>query len=259
MHGKWETVAARVYYVVGLSYYVYHWLLLGGAGGLAVGIFTHAIHRNYITFAIAPVSISLLIWGVVLWSKKKATEFLSHNPGLHEKLSDSTYTILENNRYRFNRKLIVQARHGGVDHYKGKFRWSGGGTVEAVLASSAPHHVTLSRQPHDIHMICRIDFERPLLKGEVLEFNYALEMEDLHHTAEQFVSHSIYYRTDRLVSRVRLEPPPPLLRFYRRQILASPTADMPIFEEQVNLQDGREELNWEVKNPRIGYRYKIVW
>jgi hypothetical protein len=259
MHGKWVTVAARVYYVIGLTYYAYHWLVIIGAGGVVLGLFTHAINRNYITFAVAPVSISLIIWGLALWSKKRATEFLSHNPGLHEKLSDSTYTILRDNRYRFSKKLVVYARQGGVDHYKGKFIWSGGGPMVALPNVSAPHHVTLTRQANDFHSVCRVDFERPLRKGEELEFTVAIELEDRNHTAKPFHAHTIYYRTDRLIIRVQLENPPPDLRFYRRQLLASSTADMPIYEERVNIQNPQEELFWEVKNPRIGYRYRVIW
>lgn len=259
MHGKWVTFAARVYYVIGLTYYLYHWLLIAGAGGLAIGVVTHAINRNHITFGLAPLSVSLLLWGIALLARKRALEFQSHNPGLQEKLSDSTYTVRADNSYYFSRRLIVQAKHDGVDHYVGKFRWSGGRHITAVPAASYPHRVTLSPQPHDIHMICRIDFERPLRKKEVLEFSYALEMRDIEGTAEQFISNSIYYRSEKVITRVRLDTPPPNLRYYRRQILASNTADMPIYEERVNLQDGNEELFWEVKNPRIGYRYKIIW
>src|SRR5215217_6377385 len=197
MHGKWVTFAARVYYVIGLSYYIYHWLLIVGAGGLAFGVLTHAIHRNYITFGLAPVSVSLILWGIALLARKRALEFQSHNPGLQEKLSDSTYTVFDNNTYHFSRRLIVQAKHDGVDHYVGKFRWSGGRNIIALPAVSHPHRVTLAPQPHDIHMICRIDFERPLRKNETLEFNYALEMQDIEGMAERFISNSIYYRSEK--------------------------------------------------------------
>ncbi len=103
--------------------------------------------------------------------------------------------------------------------------------MEIVPEASAPDLVSLAHQPHDIHSICRVDFERPLRKGEEKELKYALRMQDTHRAPEQFHIHSIYYRTDRLIIRVRLEQPHSDLRFYRRQILASSTADMPIYED----------------------------
>lgn len=259
MHGKWETIAARVYYTVGLSYYLYNYLLLAGLGSALFSIITHSAHRNYIAISLIPFSMSFLIWGVVLWSKKRSIQYGSHNPGLEEKSTETTYTILANNQYHFIRKLEVKALHDGIDHYVGKFRWSGGLDVRAIEPVSAPHRVTVSRQPHDIHMICRVDFENPLRKNETLTFSYAFDMTDHDGLAEDFLSHSIYYRTDRIISRVRFDPPRENLRFYRRWILASATADMPIYKETVTLGENENQLEWDVKRPRFGYRYKLIW
>src|ERR1051326_4841520 len=124
MHGRWVNVAARVYYVFGAVYYLYHWLIILGAGGLLVALFSHSVSRNQIAFYALSPSATLLLWGIVIWAKRRTVQIESQNPGLIDLEMRSTYVIHGAGRYHYDRHLKVKARYNGVGHYSSKFNWT---------------------------------------------------------------------------------------------------------------------------------------
>lgn len=258
MHGRWVNVAARVYYVFGALYYLYHWLIIFGAGGLLVALFSHSASRNQIAFYALSPSLTALIWGLVIWSKRKTVEIQSQNPALYEMELHSTYILHGGGRYHYDRSLKVKARYDGVDHYTAKFTWSGGHGVQPNVHAQGPHTVTVMRAERDYQSVARINFQRPLRKGEVLDFMYSLELNDPQGQAKPFLAHTVYHRTDKVWLTIRFDTPP-AIRFFTRQIFLSTSADIPMFEEVVNVPPNATTLEWQIARPRIGYRYKIIW
>jgi hypothetical protein len=54
----------------------------------------------------------------------------------------------------------------------------------------------LFKESYGPHDVCRIDFERPLRKGEVREINYNLSMTDSANQARPFLAHNIHGNID---------------------------------------------------------------
>jgi hypothetical protein len=258
MHGRWISSAARVYYFAGALYYLYKWLWITASGGLAFSVLAYVLHLPYVAYSIAPLSLVVLLWSVVLAAKKKTIRLQSHNPGLREISLESIYTTLGGNQYSYSRRAVVRALYDGVDHYQHKINWSGVADVATITPTmEAPHRTTVSRVRNSPHLLCRVDLERPLKKGEERDFTFLINLTDVAGIAQLFLGHISYCPIANVILRIRLEPNSNILA-YKRQLLASPTADIPVFEERVVLHSTSTELSWDIDRPRLGYLYRII-
>lgn len=258
MHGRWISAAARVYYLAGALYYLYKWLLVTGSGGLVLSALAYISTFPYIVYSVAPLSLFMLAWGGLLAAKKKTIRLQSHNPSLEEKFLESIYTVLGNNQYRYLRRVIIKALHDDVDHYQHKFSWSGTanvGDIDSVM--QAPYMASVIRVRNSPSLLCRIQLDRPLRKGEERDLTYSLTLTDTAETAQLFLGHAGYSPIKGLILRIN-PAAGSNIRTYKRQLFASHTADIPIFEEEVTVPTTSPELWWNIGRPRLGYLYRIA-
>jgi hypothetical protein len=108
MQGKWYSLTSRIYYSLGILYYIYNWLLITGLIGALILPFAF-YNRFWIIFLISQPSIALIIIGFVFWIKKNKHQFQTTNPNLYLISSEVTYSLLENNKYGYNRKTNIKA------------------------------------------------------------------------------------------------------------------------------------------------------
>jgi hypothetical protein len=254
MHGRWINLAAAVYYIAGGAYYFYHWFLIVGATGTVLG-FTAIIFSPVFAIAITPLSLSVLAAGIFFWARSETNRLQSLNPGLKELVSELIYTIHNDKDYELFGVRRVRALHPGIDRFRHKFTWSGTGEIK-VSAVQADLEVLLVPESYGPEQVCEIPFSRPLARHEEYEFSYRMVLKDIGQTARPFLNNRVSSATERLMLRVII---PHSLQCYRRLIFPSFTADIPVHEEVITVAHGIHEFAWEVKRPRVGYRYSIRW
>ncbi|MGA8652765.1 MAG: hypothetical protein WB677_19500, partial [Xanthobacteraceae bacterium] len=83
---KW----VRLYYLLGLSYYIYHWFLIGGGVGLLVALGTYSYGSAIIYTVVAAIlSLALIALGTTIFVGYKGS-----NPGLKLLSSRTVYRVL---------------------------------------------------------------------------------------------------------------------------------------------------------------------
>lgn len=253
--GRWDSFGARLYYLLGILYYVYHGMLILGGSGVVLSVAAIFVKSPYWAAAsFLPTSICVLAMGIVLWAKQRNASLGDHNPGLKEQKLESTYHVLDGHHYTYTRRVIVEAQYDGVDHYMHKFFWSGYGPIEPVGFAGCLA-AEIERPRHGSYRTCKIQFERPLRKGEVLDFTYSISLADAEGSARPFLSHNVRLGVNQLSMRVKGIA----ARRYKRQIFTSMLSDIPIYEEDVLAEEHSPDLVWEIKHPRVGYRFELSW
>jgi len=252
---RWISIVGRLYYIVGLLYYLYNWLIVLGVGGLIASGAVY-VHHPYLAATILPTSFCVLMVGTVILLKRKSIRLQSANPGLRELTLDSTYVIQNGHSCQYLRKVRLKCLADGVSSYQHKFRWTGDGDVYP-LSVQGRHRLELSKEKYGSRTCCTVILERPLRMREEVELEYTLRLTSNGHPPKPFLSHTVYFPINKLVQSVQFNNDIPLK--YKRQIFASATADIPVYEDNVDVFAGSHTLTYEVKEPRMFYRYSICW
>src|SRR3989338_7025659 len=110
----------------------------------------------------------------------KKSQFQSHNPGLKILLIERTYALLEGNKYSQSNRIKAKALWTGINLYKDKFTWSGGGEIipEVIDPQQKIQKIQVFEEPYGTHQVCQADFKAPLGAKEVIDFGYILKLED---------------------------------------------------------------------------------
>ncbi|MDO8588320.1 MAG: hypothetical protein Q7T82_14930 [Armatimonadota bacterium] len=132
--GKFDSRLARVYYLIGVLYYLYKLVLVVGGVGIIGSIVSLRGFRFANETLIA--SIFILIWGINLRFKVSKIQRHSANPGLHIMTEECVYSVLGGGRFRYTKRLRLKALREGVDHYDHKFIWTGRGNNQHIHAEN---------------------------------------------------------------------------------------------------------------------------
>lgn len=254
---KWASWGAWLYYLVGFSYYVYSWFIIGGGLGFVTGLVGLYFSPIAILWT-SVLGISALVLGLGLgvafsnWRKR----YRGINPGLKIMASRTVYTVLPNNEYRYWRELDVIASIDGIDHFTQLFGWTGSGQI--FPAASNGHHPDLTDDPTSPKKRLRIYFERPRRKGERFKIEFQMHMTDPGGTARHFLRTTMHEKSRAMTQEVIFEVPdcPPS---YKTAIFMSDVGEIPIFEESLLVSRGENSIKWEIKKPRLSYNYCISW
>ncbi len=259
MHGsRLDAVLARIYYVVGVLYYLSHWVALIGVAGVAGGVTLLA--RYAFSGEVVVASGFVLIWGINLKIKSYRVQLYSDNPNFWHILEECVYDVSAAPVYRYTKRLRLKALSGGVDSWSHGFGWSGHGRMH-VVCSQQPENVPVTevsivQEEYGPRNVCRVRFERPLKRGEIVEFAVEMTLVDEEGAARPFLSQKINTPAGELIMRVRL---PQGATEYVQAVYESPTTRMPSLEKKVNLAVRSEEARWVIKKPRIRRHYQIRW
>jgi len=250
---KWESSAAWLYYSLGVLYYVYHWVILLSLGSIALSLVPHT--PRLLSVIAFPLGIVLFVGGVYAWlgRMKKRHEVL--NPLLDIIASRDTYVVHDGGQYEFTIEIRVRARQSGIDGYKSKFRWTGRGqfNIEAQPSSVIPM-ADYRHQGGDVWELARLQFPRPLRRGEEFSFTLKLTFSDENGSSLPYLQKFVDDIYSELTMRVVLPSKPGVVV---REIFLAPRSDISIFRETYR-QDSNE-VSWAIKRPRVGRRYKISW
>ncbi len=256
--GKWSTFASRVYYALGMAYYLYQWIGIAGVFALIAAYLPFQAGYYWPSFVISQIALILFIWCFTLWMRSTRFQFQSGNPGIKTLETDRRYSVLDDNHYEYYRKVTVKAKQHGVVGYNHYFHWSGEGKIEVAPLDGCKHHPCVLRPHLRTGQVCAVTFERPLRKGETTEIAYMLHLSDTKGTAEPFLSHTCHDKTNRLTLRVTF-PPGNQARTFKKQIFLSPVSPLPIWEETGTTSQDSNTAEFSISKPRVGSMYAIIW
>jgi hypothetical protein len=259
MSGKWESLGAAVYYTLGISYYIYEWLIgIGVGGGLISFIFRHKIpsHPVLILASTVMFSAGLVVVGITSWlvATKKRLHF--QNPDLAVTKMVDTYEAQSPNHYTFEKTIAVQALRTGVNSYSTRLRWSGRGLIEPSINPESGCTINLAKTADDFDTF-RVQFPRPLVKKEPKIFTLRFDMVDEEGHARPFLQKYIDdYYPGGLTLRVVLPSSP---RKILKEIFLSPRVELPLWASERNPKDESREFSWRIRKPALGRRYRLSW
>ncbi len=256
MHGsgRWDSITSRAYYSFGLLYYFDKFFLAGGIATAAASL--PGFFRSGFPYELVgtPIASGLVGASVFLWTRVQASQLQSHNPGLYHNLIDITLIAQSNDSYEYTRVTTVKAIHNDVEYYRHKFQFSPGGAVTAT-AGTGVKSIILEPEQFGTNTVCRIQFHRPLRKGETVTFDYKLSYSG---SMSPFLAQLVNYPIDKLILRVNVHA---LKRIgsCTRQIRLSSSSDIPAWEKEISFLVNQEQDEWVIYHPRIHYRYLINW
>ena len=263
MKNRWTNLAGITFYSIGALYYSYNLFIISGIGGFLISffilIFKHFVHETILpTGLLSLISLGLAMTGFIFWTKMRTSQFQSHNPGLKILLLEHTYTLLGGNKYLDSKRIMVKALWTGVNCYKHKFYWSGGGEIipEAI---DPQQKIQLFKEPYGTYQVCQIDFNNPIKANKKFDFSYNLKLIDNMGSAQPFISQNIHSPINKLVLRVSFSREEGNIKTYKRRIFMSSTSDIPFREWELPLSSDSREACWEIPKPKIGFKYQIIW
>jgi hypothetical protein len=251
---KWESFGAAAYYFLGLSFYVYHWLIALGVGSSLLG-FIVGYNRLWLLVLLNLISVLLVIGGITAWviRVKKRLNFL--NPDISVVSLVDTYSILGENEYTFEKQLSICALRTGTDTYRCKLRWTGGGNIAVAVEPATDWHVTRTTGTEALWEMLRVQAATPLQRNQTKPLTIRLTMTD---TAAQAIPYSQKFVDDfypnGFTMRVCLPSAP---KRVKKEIFFSPRSEIPIYQEEH--KQASPLITWRVRKPGIGRRYKIEW
>lgn len=253
---KW---LSRLYHSVGLLYYVSHWVTLAGVLGFLGSLGASKwLHVGSVWLS-GGVSAAAMFIGLLLMAKRRTARLHGNNQDIYIELLESFYSELGDSRYRYTRRLIIKALRKGVDHYSYKFGWSGTGSIAPKVESSPDVRVKVEivDEPFGSRKVCLVQFQRPLRKGQRIEFTYSLDMEDRGHTARPFLTHRVKEPLGRLVLRTKVLDAS--AKDFLKLVFDLNDTDIPTREEKALLKMGSDEMEWEISRPRLRSVYQLRW
>lgn len=258
MHGRWVSIAGRLYYTFGLTYYVYEWSAALGLVGMASAVVVPIVvgRLSYYPVFAFPVFLILLVVSTARWVKKSKYALRGNNPCLHMLLDEVCYSVISETSYEISRKVKFKSLRDDIPFYEHKFIWTGSGSI-----SIADNHVNpkcaIEDDSSSHYKIYRCSFPRPLRKGEESEHSYVFELTDPDKTAKPFLNKNIHEPIKELILRVNFRSNKP--KEIKKQILMSDISKIPAFEETITLGTGSNEYEWKIKRPRLDYSYRLIW
>jgi hypothetical protein len=264
-HGRWEGLFSRLYYTLGSLYYVYHWVLLLGFGGVITAISSYLFYPSvFIIIPTLTLSLGAILLGGFYAVRNYKARYHGVNPGLNIIDVDNGYCLLDNDNYCYYRNINAMAKQHGVESYQHKFIWTGTGIIKGEIINSltSGDSVQILAEKFGTNNICKYVFRQPLRKGESKAIGYKLTLHDEAKTMRPFFSTNINEPIrDKLTLKVKfLHTQTNRRRIeYTKAIFLSKVSDMPIWEEANVLQEGSNEVVWPINKPRVGYRYRITW
>jgi hypothetical protein len=259
-HGNsnWDSILARIYYMLGAAYYFVHWIGLLGIASLItslISILTQRVAVAVVLFAIGAILVGAAA-GLAIISPRRRLR--GANPRLRIHSIEEIYTIIRNNRFDSTRELKVQALGDGIDSYIDKFIWSGSGNIIPRIDRPAGAQANVEDEPLGYRKILRVRFPRPLRRNETMVLRYTLELEDTAQSARPFLGVGMTeWKVGTLTLRVIWKANIPAE--YKRQMFLSNTSDIPVFEEVIPLNRTCREAIWVIQRPRAHWEFRIVW
>lgn len=256
MHGnRFDVVLARVYYAVGLLYYISHYIALAGIVVMGGAVLLRPAYYHDITIICGVV----VVWAANAWIKSRKSQRCSQNPHFYHILEETIYSSRSSPDYSCTKHLRLKALHDMVDHYEWRFNWTGRGKV-SVGSISQPEQTTATAELHEesygTRRLAKISFGRPLKKGEIIDFSFTLILTDDSHTARPFVSEVIKTKIDKWIARVYL---PEGVTDYVTMIYETDVSAIPLFEQKASVDIGSNEARWEIRRPRLYRKYQLRW
>lgn len=254
--GRWASTGVRFYYLLGSAYYIHKWLVYFGVGGVLTGVTAYLWDYRFALIAafIFALSIASLCLGVWLWIDDARRRYQSANPGLQIKRVEAIYRNLGGGKYEYTRRMEVVAKFQGVEGFRHKFGWTGGGRIEV---RTDPSCIATLGDNDRIWNKVLIAFPRPLAKGEIFTCYYTLSMLDTVNTAQKFLRMTLDDKSEHLSQTVILQSADRPVSF-RRLMYVTQTSEIPVFEETVQLSPDKI-VGWEIPWPRPNFVYGIYW
>jgi hypothetical protein len=256
--GKWDSVLARAYYTLGSAYYVVHWIAALGLASLLASVLPLVHQRIIVGLSLAFVGITSVVVAAWLTISSLRHRLNGTNPTLRIVKVEEIYTDLGDGRFDSTRDLTMQAASAGAASYVDKFIWTGTGHITPRIDVPPDARVVLEDEPFGYRKILRVWFPRQLRKNESIRIRYTLELHDTESTARPFLSVGANeWGLRKLILRVNWKDTVPPL--YKRQLFASITSDLPVFEDSIIVARSEREGIWTIPKPHFGWEYRIVW
>ncbi len=178
------------------------------------------------------------------------------------------YQILEKHlRYQYHgdrratqvKRFRIEALRDNVTSFRDRYKWSGAGKCDLSLVTpgarlSGPYK---TREPEGAPWdVYEVQFDPPLARGEVRDIEIRWDLYDEAGQARTFYATTISVPTKYLRIEIPLHRPP--LGVKGVVLPSDPDAD-PIEVSDLRADTGTNTISWEVKQPRLRYRYLITW
>lgn len=245
----------RVYYTLGAVYYFYNWMVGLGAASAATGGLAKGLNLFDPTLAFA-VAFLVGVPGAIIWVDNARKQSQSLNPGLEILNESAIYTISDSGVYHYTKRLNVKAKQSGVDRYRTKFKWTGEGPIDIEAPLPGQDYNVLD---DDVYDLCEVTFGAGLKKRTTTDVELTMTLQMQGREPDPYLSRLVDEQfSGGLTLKVNL-PTGHNITNYKKEIYAAPRALSAVKEETEELDDMSREITWNIKRPRIGYRYVIRW
>lgn len=254
--GKWTSTLAHFYYFTGAIYYLYEWLLVFGLASLVASGTAWWFSAPTLTAVFLVFSLALLVSGISFWRKIVKVELCSHNPGLRVDRMAIAYRLDGDRESSYVREVDVEVLFP-ADKYQATFYWTGQGKVTTSPLKGAIK-VEVIEHTSNAHDICRVYFGDTLPKGKKHNFAYKMHFSDATHPVRPFLGHNVNSPLKELTMKVQLLPNQEIKQ-YKRQFFINTTANLPLWEQIVPVNNPENRLlEWTIPKPKL-YYYRITW
>lgn len=257
---KWANSGVWLYYVIGFSYYVYQWFIIGGGVGLLAslvgGYFATGAFWPMIVGGIGLLSVVLLAVGLGIAFSNWRKRYKNINAGVKILSSRTVYSLLPDNKYLYRRELDLLASIHSIDHFTHVFSWTGHGAIVPSVDNGCQFELVDDETSPKKKL--RVYFDRPRAKGDQFKIAYQMEMTDTEGKARNFLRTTMHEKIRRMTNEV-IFPENKCPVKYKRLIFMSDVAEIPIFEEEILLSREQYQISWHNEKPRLGYNYCISW
>lgn len=152
------------------------------------------------------------------------------------------------------KKYKIKALRNGVDRMTDRYNWTGNGLVEIESKKKGQELHLLP--PQSVWRRYELRFDRSLRKGDVIDCEIELTIEDDEKASVPFLSTTVTEPTKSLSMSVRLsqEFGVSYVIFDKRPSMSSETS---LGSESVELDNGL--AIWKIKSPKLYHHYEIRW
>lgn len=250
--------AVRIYYSLGALHYLLEFASHAGLAGIFSAVISLARGKHSFAVPLLVISMVALVVGIIFKLRAETYRLQGPNPGLKIETLKITYCLLGNSKYREIREVSAKAVVDGVDHYKHKFAWSGGGSLSPRIELPEGGRVELATEPLSTLRVCKSFFDRPLRKSERILTRTIIDLDDTAATAKPFLALTVNDWVRRtLILQVRFSRNIPSR--IKLGTFISSVSEIPIEERTETLARGEKEYVWTIHHPRPYYKYLLSW
>lgn len=183
------------------------------------------------------------------------------NPWLNVTEVTATYETINDIKYKYSREVSLKPLRPIETSYRHIFTWSGAGRIKANIdkIKYPGYKIQLADDRSPAGGICTVIFDEPKKEGELLSFDFTLNLTAKTRKPKPCLSATIYDRVEKTLTLIVKLPISNLNRKYRLREFRSVIADESVMSIDDVLKTGETDITWSIEKPHLYHHYRIDW